>query len=121
MASGCSIPGLIPTLNLLPQGRQGHISPASAEVEAVPQRSLVNIEVEASYSGQPMMALESPFMSSDKRVIHDEEWLERKRKVSADIYSSSSSSSFGYSANILLQFVQPPSVLRSVYTRVVTC
>lgn len=80
VASGCSIPGQIPTLNLLPQGRQGHISPTSAEAEAVPQRSLVNIEVEANYSGQPMMALESPFMPSDKRVIHDEERLERKRK-----------------------------------------
>lgn len=80
VASGYSIPGQIPTLNLLPQGRQGHISPASAEADAAPQRSLVNIEVEANYSGQPMMTLENPFMSSDKRVIHDEERLERKRK-----------------------------------------
>ncbi|KAM3222190.1 homeobox-DDT domain protein RLT2 isoform X1 [Capsicum annuum] len=80
VASGYSIPGQIPTLNLLPPGRQGHISPASAEAEAAPQRSLVNIEVEANYSGQPMMKLESPFMSSDKRIIHDEERLERKRK-----------------------------------------
>ncbi|XP_059282469.1 homeobox-DDT domain protein RLT2 [Lycium ferocissimum] len=80
VASAYSIPGQIPTLNLLPQGRPGHISPASAEAEAVPQRSLVNVEVEANYSGQPMMALESPFMPSDKRVIHDEERLERKRK-----------------------------------------
>lgn len=80
VASGCNIPGQIPTLNLLPQGRQGHKSPASAEAEAVPQRSLVNIEVEANYSGQPTMALESPFMPSDIRVIHDEERLERKRK-----------------------------------------
>ncbi|KAK4368975.1 hypothetical protein RND71_012767 [Anisodus tanguticus] len=80
VASGYSIPGQIPTLNLLPQGRQGHITPASAEAEAVPQRSLVNIEVEANYSGQPMTALESPFMPSDKRIIHDEERLERKRK-----------------------------------------
>ncbi|MCD9641238.1 hypothetical protein HAX54_027327 [Datura stramonium] len=80
VASGYSIPGQIPTLNLLPHGRQGHISPASAEAEAAPQRSLVNIEVEANYSDQPMMALESPFMPSDKRVIHDEERLDRKRK-----------------------------------------
>ncbi|OIT31129.1 PREDICTED: homeobox-DDT domain protein RLT2-like [Nicotiana attenuata] len=77
VASGYSIPGQIPTLNLLPQGKQGHISPASAEADAVPQRSLVNIEVEANYGGQPMTALESPFMA---RVIHDEERLERKRK-----------------------------------------
>ncbi|CAN4103280.1 unnamed protein product [Withania somnifera] len=80
VASGYSIPGQVPTLNLLPQRRQGHISPGSAEAEAAPQRSLVNIEVEANYSGQPMMMLESPFMSSDRRVIHDAERLERKRK-----------------------------------------
>ncbi|XP_055822651.1 homeobox-DDT domain protein RLT2 isoform X2 [Solanum dulcamara] len=80
VTSGCSIPGQIPTLNLLPHGRHGHISPASAEAEAVQQRSIVNIEVEANYSGQPMTALESPFIPSDKRVIHDEERLERKRK-----------------------------------------
>lgn len=104
VTSGCSIPGQIPTLNLLPHGRHGHISPASAEAEAVQQRSLVNIEVEANYSGQPMTVLESPFMSSDKRVIHDEERLERKRKVSADTYSSSTS--FEFSANILLNVIQ---------------
>lgn len=104
VASGCNIPGQIPTLNLLPQGRQGHKSPASAEAEAVPQRSLVNIEVEANYSGQPTMALESPFMPSDIRVIHDEERLERKRKVSAD--TCSFSSSFEFSVNILIKFVQ---------------
>ncbi|CAN4105011.1 unnamed protein product [Withania somnifera] len=80
VASGYSIPGHIPTLNLLPQGKQGHIFPASAEAEAAPQRSLVNIEVEANYSGQSMMTTESPFMLSDRRVIHDEERMERKRK-----------------------------------------
>ncbi|KAJ8532126.1 hypothetical protein K7X08_012049 [Anisodus acutangulus] len=80
VASGYSIPGQIPTLNLLPQGRQGHISPASAEAEAVTQISVVNIEVEANYSSQSMTALESPFMPSDKRVILDEERLDRKRK-----------------------------------------
>ncbi|XP_075093081.1 homeobox-DDT domain protein RLT2 isoform X2 [Nicotiana tabacum] len=77
VASGYSIPGQIPTLNLLPEGKQGHISPASAEADAVPRRSLVNIGVEANYGGQPMTSLESPFMP---RVIHDEERLERKRK-----------------------------------------
>lgn len=71
-----------PCLSLLPQlGNQGHrLSPPSGEVDIFPQRSSVlNIDIDR-HGAHLTRGLETPLMPSEKRVIHDEERLERKRK-----------------------------------------
>lgn len=80
---GYTFQGKMPGLSLLPQlGNQGHhLSPPSGEMDNVPQKhSFVNIDVETHVT-HPIRGPETPFMPSDRRVIHDEERLERKRKV----------------------------------------
>ncbi|XWS68694.1 hypothetical protein CRYUN_Cryun04dG0113200 [Craigia yunnanensis] len=83
--SGYSFPGQMPNLNLLPQqSRQGHLLPtASGEYDNVSRKnSLTNTAVDANIGAHPISALESPFVSSDRRVSLDEDVLrmERKRK-----------------------------------------
>ncbi|KAL3509303.1 hypothetical protein ACH5RR_028704 [Cinchona calisaya] len=79
---GYTFQGKMPGLSLLPQlGNQGHhLSPPSGEMDNVPQKnSFVNIDVD-THVAHPIRGLETPYMSSDRTVIHDEERLERKRK-----------------------------------------
>ncbi|XP_022764115.1 homeobox-DDT domain protein RLT2 isoform X2 [Durio zibethinus] len=83
--SGNGFPGQMPNLNLLPQqSRQGHLLPtALGEYDNVSRKnSLANTAVDANIGAHPISALESPFVSSDRRVSLDEDVLrmERKRK-----------------------------------------
>lgn len=82
--SGYSIQTQPPTLSLLhQQGRHAHLSPASEEVDVAPQGSShVKISVEGNFGSHPITGLENQFVSPETRVIHEEERLERKRKVS---------------------------------------
>ncbi|XP_027170848.1 homeobox-DDT domain protein RLT2 isoform X1 [Coffea eugenioides] len=71
-----------PCLSLLPQlGNQGHhLSPPSGEVDIFPQRnSVLNIDIDRP-GAHLTRGLETPLIPTEKRVIHDEERLERKRK-----------------------------------------
>ncbi|XP_017971057.1 PREDICTED: homeobox-DDT domain protein RLT2 isoform X2 [Theobroma cacao] len=83
--SGYGFSGQMPNLNLLPQqSRQGHLLPtASGEYDNCSRKnSLTNTTVDAIIGAHPISALESPFVSSDRRVNLDEDALrmERKRK-----------------------------------------
>ncbi|XP_019194149.1 PREDICTED: homeobox-DDT domain protein RLT2 [Ipomoea nil] len=80
--SGYSIQTQPPTLSLLhQQGRHAHLSPASEEVDVAPQGSSHGkISVEGNFGSHPITGLENQFVSSETRVIHEEERLERKRK-----------------------------------------
>lgn len=83
LTSGHSFQGQLPGLNLLPHfGKQNHrSSPASVDLEILPPRtSFVNIGVDAHNGVHPMVGVENPFTTPDRRVAHDEERLERKRK-----------------------------------------
>lgn len=84
LAPGHIFQGQLPGLNLLPHlGKQNHrSSPASGDLEILPQRtSFVNIGVDAHNGAHPIVGMENPFTTPDRRVVHDEERLERKRKV----------------------------------------
>lgn len=84
LAPGHSFQGQLPGLNLLPHlGKQNHrLSPASGDLEILPQRtSFVNIGVDAHNGVHSIVGMENPFTTPDRRVVHDEERLERKRKV----------------------------------------
>jgi hypothetical protein len=85
--SGYGFQGQITGLNLLPQqGRQGHLLPSvSGEYDTVPRKNAFpNIAMDAHFGAHPITQLENPFMSSDRRVTHEEDVprMERKRKVS---------------------------------------
>ena len=72
-----------PCLSLLPQlGNQGHhLSPPSGEVDIFPQRnSVLNIDIDRP-GAHLTRGLETPLIPIEKRVIHDEVRLVRKRKV----------------------------------------
>lgn len=91
--SGYGFSGQMPNLNLLPQqSRQGHLLPtASGEYDNCSRKnSLTNTTVDAIIGAHPISALESPFVSSDRRVNLDEDALrmERKRKVYCDLQLS---------------------------------
>lgn len=84
LTPGHSFQGQMPGLGLLPQlGKQSHqSSPASGEVEIVPRRSsFASIGVDA-HNAHPIIGAENPFITPDRRVTHDVERLQRKRKVS---------------------------------------
>lgn len=81
-----SVSGHMPNLNLLPQqARKGNALPtASVEYDNTSRRnSFTNAAVDAHIGTLPIAALESPFVSSDRRSSLDEDTLrvERKRKV----------------------------------------
>lgn len=82
--SGYGFPTQASNLNLLSQqGRQGYLL-SSGECDNVPQKnSFTNTPMDANFGTHPITALENPFVSSDRRVIHDEDVsrMERKRKV----------------------------------------
>ncbi|XVE66156.1 hypothetical protein DITRI_Ditri08aG0057700 [Diplodiscus trichospermus] len=85
VASAYCVPGQMPNLNLLPQqSRQGHLLPTgSGEYYNVSRKkSLTNTVLDANIVAHPISALESPFVSSERRVSLDEDVLrmERKRK-----------------------------------------
>ncbi|GKU93030.1 hypothetical protein SLEP1_g6668 [Rubroshorea leprosula] len=79
------VSGHMPNLNLLPQqARKGNVLPtASVEYDNASRRnSFTNTSVDANIGTLPIAALESPFVSSDRRSSLDEDTLrvERKRK-----------------------------------------
>ncbi|XP_068664587.1 homeobox-DDT domain protein RLT2-like [Aristolochia californica] len=82
LASSYAYPGQPPNINLLTQGRQGHMfSSGSTEYDTVQHRtSFPNIGTDAQFAAHTI-GLENPFMSSDRRLLHEEDpRLERKRK-----------------------------------------
>ena len=88
--SGYGFPGQMPNLNLLPrQSRQGHLLlTASGEYDNVSQKnSLTNTAVDANIGSHPISALESPFVSSDRRVSLDEDVLRMERNHEVYHYS----------------------------------
>lgn len=82
VSSGYSLQSQMPSL-LSQQGRQGHhLSPASGEVgiaSRVPP--LLNVNTDAHYLVQPLNGLSNHIITPERRIIYDEERLERKRKV----------------------------------------
>lgn len=85
-SSGYGFPGRLLNLNLLShQGRHSHLLPSvSGEYEHVPQKnSFISAAMDAHVGGQPITAMDNAFISSDRRITHDEDVLrmEKKRKV----------------------------------------
>ncbi|KAL0327915.1 UNVERIFIED_CONTAM: Homeobox-DDT domain protein RLT2 [Sesamum calycinum] len=80
-SSGYSLQSQMPSL-LPQQGRQGHhLSPASGEVGIASRVTpLLNVNTDAHYLVQPVNGLSNHIITPDRRIIYDEERLERKRK-----------------------------------------
>ncbi|KAJ7948365.1 Homeobox-DDT domain protein [Quillaja saponaria] len=75
----------IPGINSLSQQvRQAHLLPsASGEYGSVPRKnSFMNCALDTDFGAHPITQMDNPFLSSERRVIHEEELtrLERKRK-----------------------------------------
>ncbi|KAF5481349.1 hypothetical protein F2P56_002009 [Juglans regia] len=83
--SGYGFQGQMPGLNLLPQqGKQGHLLPsASGENDNNSRKNPFTNITDAHFGAHPITQMENPFVSSDKRVILDEDVsrMERKRKT----------------------------------------
>ncbi|XP_058100582.1 homeobox-DDT domain protein RLT2-like isoform X2 [Magnolia sinica] len=85
VAKSYGFQGQMSSVNLLPQqGRQGHVfSSAPTEYDSVPHKnSLPSVGTDAHFGGHPVVGLENTFVSSDRRVFHNEDAsrMERKRK-----------------------------------------
>ncbi|CAK7322695.1 unnamed protein product [Dovyalis caffra] len=85
VSSVCGLSSQVPSLSLMPQeSRQGHLLPCTTgEYDTVPQKSpFRSVGVDAQFGAHPIIALDNSFMSSDRRLTHEEEALriERKRK-----------------------------------------
>nr|AMP82916.1 chromatin assembly factor 1 subunit [Catalpa bungei] len=75
--------GQMPSLSLLPQqGRSDlHLSPAPGEVDvARPISPMVNVNVDSHHLVHPVIGLDN-HMTPERRIILDQERLERKRKT----------------------------------------
>lgn len=86
MPSGYGLQSRVPVLSLLtPPGKQGPLLPSTpGEYDLDPSKtSSTNLEIENRLGAHSVSALDNPLVSSDRRVIHNEELLraERKRKV----------------------------------------
>lgn len=86
ISSGYGFPGQLPNLNLLShQGRHSHLLPSvSGEYENILRKnSFISAAMDAHAGGQPITAMDNAFISSDRRVSHDEDVsrTEKKRKV----------------------------------------
>ncbi|KAL0405089.1 UNVERIFIED_CONTAM: Homeobox-DDT domain protein RLT1 [Sesamum latifolium] len=81
VSSGYTLQSQMPSL-LPQQGRQGHhLSPASGEVGIASRVTpLLNVNTDAHYLVQPLNGLSNHIVTPDRRIIYDEERLERKRK-----------------------------------------
>ncbi|XP_056171007.1 homeobox-DDT domain protein RLT2 isoform X2 [Syzygium oleosum] len=85
MPSGYGLQSRVPVLSLLtPPGKQGPLlSSTPGEYDLDPSKtSSTNLEIENRLGAHSVSALDNPLVSSDRRVIHNEELLraERKRK-----------------------------------------
>lgn len=94
VAAGYNFQGQVPNVSLLSQqGRQNHVFPSgSTEYDSVPHKnSLMNIGTEAQFGTHPIIGLENPFVSSNRRVSLDEDpsRMERKRKVIHNVVRAS--------------------------------
>ncbi|KAH7519105.1 hypothetical protein JRO89_XSUnG0136100 [Xanthoceras sorbifolium] len=82
--AGYGFPGQLPSLNLLTQqGRQSHLlSSASGEHDNVPRKNLINTAMDSNFGAHPLAAVDKAFVSSDRRVTNDEDFIriEKKRK-----------------------------------------
>ncbi|KAK4484462.1 hypothetical protein RD792_007045 [Penstemon davidsonii] len=84
LPSGYNLPGQMPSSSSLPQqGRQGHhLSPAPGEVDIAPRISpLVDVNSDAQYLVHPRTPLDNQTITPERRIILEEERLERKRKA----------------------------------------
>lgn len=86
LATGYGL-GQVSGVNLMSQqGRQGHVySSAPGEYESVPHKnSFTSAGMDAQSGAHAMIGLENSYVSSHRRVSHDEDVsrMERKRKVS---------------------------------------
>jgi hypothetical protein len=91
VSSGYDLSNQVPSLSLMPQeSRQGHLLPSTTgEYETVIQKcSFTNIGMDAQSGAHLVTALDNPYMSSDRRVTHDEDALrmQRKRKVLSEAF-----------------------------------
>ncbi|XP_011047699.1 PREDICTED: uncharacterized protein LOC105141971 isoform X2 [Populus euphratica] len=83
VSSGYGLSNQVPSLSLMPQeSRQGHLLPSTTgEYETVIQKcSFTNIGMDAQSDAHLVTALDNPYMSSDRRVTHDEDALRMQRK-----------------------------------------
>ncbi|KAJ6917545.1 hypothetical protein NC652_019778 [Populus alba x Populus x berolinensis] len=83
VSSGYGLSNQVPSLSLMPQeSRQGHLLPSTTgEYETVIQKcSFTNIGLDAQSGAHLVTALDNPYMSSDRRVTHDEDALRMQRK-----------------------------------------
>ncbi|KAJ6908688.1 homeobox-DDT domain protein RLT2-like isoform X1 [Populus alba x Populus x berolinensis] len=83
VSSGYGLSNQVPSLSLMPQeSRQGHLLPSTTgEYETVIQKcSFTNIGMDAQSGAHLVTALDNPYMSSDRRVTHDEDALRMQRK-----------------------------------------
>ncbi|KAL5793714.1 hypothetical protein ACOSP7_002308 [Xanthoceras sorbifolium] len=82
--AGYGFPGQLPSLNLLTQqGRQSHLlSSASGEHDNAPRKNLINTAMDSNFGAHPLAAVDKAFVSSDRRVTNDEDFIriEKKRK-----------------------------------------
>lgn len=91
--SGYGLQSRMPVLSLLPPpGKQGPLlasTPGEYDLDTS-KTSSTNLEIEKSVGAPSVSALDNPLLSSDRRVIHNEELLraERKRKVISWILKS---------------------------------
>lgn len=85
--SGYGFQGQMPGLNLLPQqGKQGHLlASVSGENDTNSRKNTFTNVMDAHFGAHPITQMENPFLSSERRVILDEDVsrMERKRKVSS--------------------------------------
>lgn len=84
VSPGLGFPGQLPNINLLPsQSRQSHLLPsATGEHENVSRKNSIGTATDPHFVAQPAV-LESHFMTSERKVIQNEDVLriEKKRKV----------------------------------------
>ncbi|KAI3465799.1 hypothetical protein Pfo_022462 [Paulownia fortunei] len=83
VSSGYSLQNQMPSLSLLPQqGRQGHhLSPAPGEVDIAPRITPPVNVIDTHYLVHPINGLNNQIITPDRRIMHDEERLERKHKI----------------------------------------
>ncbi|XP_043687473.1 homeobox-DDT domain protein RLT2-like [Telopea speciosissima] len=85
VSTGFGFEGQVSGVTLLAQqGRQGHMYPStSGDYDGVPHtNSFASIGMDSQFGAHPMVGLENSFVSSDRRVSHDDDVsrMERKRK-----------------------------------------
>ncbi|KAG8364734.1 hypothetical protein BUALT_Bualt18G0029500 [Buddleja alternifolia] len=82
--SAYSLQGQMPSLSFLPQQeRQGdHLSPAPGELDITSRIApLVNVNIDAHVLVHPINGLNKQIVTPDRRIVHDEERSDRKRKL----------------------------------------